>query len=274
MVFAVSVCNAVFAFDTSHVGNLVFKITYHTWVFQGLLYLVLAVQHVRGTRTLLEQANADESVLRLNWLRRLLALNGVIWGLMLMDRVYEIAGLPENPWQSTASYALTTLALFGLAWFGLHLPRVASAGLAETLPVEQTADRSTSSYARSGLGAEQCAEIAADLSRMMEKDCLYVDSQLDIQALSRCSGWPPNYISQAINQGLHQNFFEFVNGFRVAAAERCLTDPTDQRTILDVAFACGFGSKSTFNTVFKRMTGHTPSEFRRIRRTASYEATA
>jgi AraC-like DNA-binding protein len=74
-------------------------------------------------------------------------------------------------------------------------------------------------------------------------------------------GWPPNYISQALNQGLGQNFFEFVNGFRVAAAECCLADPPDKRTILEVALACGFGSKSTFNAVFKRMTDRTPSQY-------------
>lgn len=274
LVFAFSVCNAVFAFDTSRVGGLAFKITYHAWAFQGMLYLALAVHRVRGARPLLEQANADEAVLRLNWLHRLLALNGVIWGLMLMDRIYGIAGLRESLWQSAASDVLGTLALFGLAWFGLHLPRVASAGPAETLPVEQPTASRSSSYARSGLGAEQCVEMAADLSRLMEEGRLYVDSQFDLQALSRCSGWPSNYISQAINQGLRQNFFEFVNGFRVAAAERCLTDPADQRTILEVAFACGFGSKSTFNAVFKRMTGHTPGELRRTRLAASDEATA
>jgi AraC-like DNA-binding protein len=271
LVFAVSVCNAVFAFDTSRVGNLVFKITYHAWVFQGLLYLAMAIQHVRGARSLLEQANADEAVLRLSWLHGLLALNGVIWGLMLMDRVYEITGLLESPWQSAASDVFGTLALFGLAWFGLHLPRVASSGPAETLPVEQPTVNGAPSYARSGLNAEQCVEMAADLAQLMEKDRLYVDSRFDLQTLSRCSGWPSNYISQAINQGLHQNFFEFVNGFRVAAAERYLADPADRRTILEVAFTCGFGSKSTFNAVFKRMTGHTPSEFRRARLAGSNE---
>ena len=271
LVLAVSVCNAVFAFDTSPMGGLVFKITYHAWVFQGLLYLAMAIQRVRGARSLLEQANADEAVLRLSWLHRLLALNGVIWGLMLMDRVYEITGLLESPWQSAASDVFGTLALFGLAWFGLHLPRVASSGPAETFTVEQPAANGASSYARSGLDAEQCVEMAANLARLMEKDCLYVDSQFDLQALSRCSGWPSNYISQAINQGLHQNFFEFVNGFRVAAAERCLADLADRRTILEVAFACGFGSKSTFNAVFKRMTGRTPSELRRARLAGSGE---
>lgn len=188
LVFAVSVCNAVFAFDTAHMGDLIFKITYHAWIFQGMLYLALAIRRVRRARPLLEQAYADEAVLRLNWLHGLLAFNSAIWGLMLMDRVYEITGLPESSWQSAASDVLFTLALFALAWFGLHLPRLASAEPAETFTEKQPAANETLPYARSGLDEEQCIEMAAELSRLMEEDRLYVDSQFDLQALSRCSG--------------------------------------------------------------------------------------
>jgi AraC-like DNA-binding protein len=42
-----------------------------------------------------------------------------------------------------------------------------------------------------------------------------------------------------------------------------LTDPAEPRTILDLAYACGFTSKSTFNAAFKRQVGDTPSNYRR-----------
>lgn len=273
LVFVVSICNAVFAFDTSRAGGLVFRATYHAWVVQGLLYLVFAIQRVRRVRPWLEQANANETVLRQSWLHRLLVLNGVIWSLILIDRIDDIAGVQEGLWQSAGSDVIDTVALFALAWFGLHLPQAAWNEPGENLPSPQSLDE-TASYARSGLSAEQCAEIAGELARIMQRERLYVDSQLDLHALSRRTRWPPNYISQALNQGLGKNFFEFVNGFRVAAAEACLMDAADRRTILEVALACGFGSKSTFNAVFKRMTGYTPSEVRRTRDATSGESLA
>lgn len=272
-VLAFSVGNALYALDTSRVGALAFDITYHAWVLQGLAYLICAIERVRRARSLLEQASADDAILRLHWLHRFAALNGLIWSLMLVDRVYEVLGIREGLWQVAALDVVSTSALFALAWFGLRLPLVASMEPPEVLRADR-ALHGTSSYARSGLGAEQCAEIAADLSRLMEKEHLYADNQLDLQTLSRRSGWPSNYISQALNQGLGQNFFEFVNGFRVSAAERCLADPADPRTILEVALACGFGSKSTFNAVFKRMTGRTPGELRRARIAQAGESTA
>jgi AraC-like DNA-binding protein len=151
--------------------------------------------------------------------------------------------------------ALFVGSLYLLAWFGLR-----ERGARR---IEAEAPSASPSYARSGLAADQCATVAAELSRLMVDEALYADSAFDLAALSRRSGWPPNYVSQALNQGLGRNFFEFVNGFRVAAAERHLADPDDARTILEIALACGFGSKSTFNAVFKRMTGRTPREFRR-----------
>lgn len=93
---------------------------------------------------------------------------------------------------------------------------------------------------------------------------MYADPDFDLLRLSQRSGWPPNHVSQALNQGLGQNFFEFVNTFRIASATASLADGGDGRSVLEIALASGFGSKSTFNAVFKRMTGHTPREYRRL----------
>ncbi|OOG48486.1 helix-turn-helix domain-containing protein [Rhodanobacter sp. C01] len=266
-----SLGNATFAFDQSPAGLLSLHIVYHAWVLQGVLYLAAAVQRTYRARPWLEQASADEVALRLTWLRRLLSLFGVIWTLVAIDRIPSIMGMQESPWLGIVLSCLTTVALFILAWFGLRQRTFVPAPLAD-LCASAEPDRSAP-YARSALDAGQCAQMADELSKLMADQHLYTNSEFDLQALSKQSGWPPNYISQALNQGLGRNFFEFVNGFRIAAAERCLTDPTERRTILEIALACGFGSKSTFNAVFKRMTGRTPSACRRLAHLGS-EATA
>ncbi|WP_430391590.1 helix-turn-helix domain-containing protein [Dyella sp. 20L07] len=261
VMLVISLANALHPFDINAVGAIVFKVTHHAWVVLGLIYLAAAVQLTYRSRPLLEQANADEMALRLTWLRRLVALIAVIWMLLAIDRLSTVTGIKEGPLLSTLLGVFTVVALYILAWFGLRQRAL--------VPVELTgleragAPISQAPYARSGLENAQCADVATDLSRLMLDEQLYADSHFDLRALSQRSGWSPNYISQALNQGLGQNFFEFVNGFRIAAAERCLADPTDQRTILDIGLACGFGSKSTFNAVFKRMTDRTPSEYRR-----------
>jgi len=55
-----------------------------------------------------------------------------------------------------------------------------------------------------------------------------------------------------------------VNGYRIDEAKKLLSDPAhNSEKIISVLYDCGFNSKSVFNTVFKKNTGLTPSEFRR-----------
>ena len=70
-------------------------------------------------------------------------------------------------------------------------------------------------------------------------------------------------LSRILNQHFGKNFFEFINGYRVEEAKRLLRDP-DQQTasMLDILAAAGFTSKSTFNSIFKKHLGQTPSQYR------------
>ncbi|MBN1272090.1 MAG: AraC family transcriptional regulator [Candidatus Aminicenantes bacterium] len=61
------------------------------------------------------------------------------------------------------------------------------------------------------------------------------------------------------------NFFDFVNKYRVEEAKKLFLDVSNNsRSILEQLFDAGFNSKSVFNRVFKKYTGMTPSEFKRI----------
>jgi AraC-like DNA-binding protein len=267
VVLVFSLINAFWALDVTPAGLRAFKLSYHAWVLSGLLYLLAAVLRIYRSRPVLEQCNASESALRLSWLRGLTLLLAVSWIWMTVDRLGKTVGYSQPPALELCLDGLTVMTLYVLAWFGLHQPVLMPEDAAKETRLEATG--TATAYARSGLDARQCTAMAAELAHLVTHERLYTDSQLDLQALSQRSGWPPNYISQALNQGLGLNFFEFVNGFRVKAAQRCLADPTDQRTILEVALACGFGSKSTFNAVFKRLTGQTPRESRRTGSAAS-----
>jgi len=114
-----------------------------------------------------------------------------------------------------------------------------------------------------GLPETKITEIISRLIQLMEKDKLYQEHELTIQTLSDKLGIPSYQVSQAINDGLKKNFYDLINGYRVEEAKRLLVDPKNQNfTILSVGFEAGFNSKTTFNTVFKKFTGITPTEFR------------
>jgi len=97
----------------------------------------------------------------------------------------------------------------------------------------------------------------------MEQDKLYQEADLTLQNLADRIQLPSYQVSQAINDGMNKNFYDLVNSYRVEEAKRLLLDAKNKDfTILSVGFEAGFNSKTTFNTVFKKFTGLTPTEFR------------
>ena len=106
-------------------------------------------------------------------------------------------------------------------------------------------------------------EITSRIVAAMEKDKLYQEPELSLQNLADKLLYPSYQVSQAINEGMKKNFYDLINGYRVEEAKRLLVDEKSRNyTILSVGFEAGFNSKTTFNTVFKRFTGCTPTEFR------------
>lgn len=72
------------------------------------------------------------------------------------------------------------------------------------------------------------------------------------------------YLSQAINESLGKNFYDFINSYRIEEAKKQLKNNIDsKKTVLEVLYESGFNSKSAFNSAFKKHTGFTPTEFKK-----------
>lgn len=98
----------------------------------------------------------------------------------------------------------------------------------------------------------------------------YSASDLTLAQLAEQVNIAPHYLSQVINEKLNVNFLDFINGYRVKAAQDLLTDPKfSHYTILSIAYDAGFNSKSTFYAAFKKITGMTPSAYRKQQVTAA-----
>jgi ligand-binding sensor domain-containing protein/AraC-like DNA-binding protein len=103
------------------------------------------------------------------------------------------------------------------------------------------------------------------LNRLMEGEHLYRQASLSVKDLSQRTLLTTRTISQILNERRKQNFFEYINTFRIREARDIIADPQlrRNRSLLDIAYAVGFNSKSAFNRAFKQVCGHTPSEMKR-----------
>jgi len=111
---------------------------------------------------------------------------------------------------------------------------------------------------------EEKRAMAQTVLNYMETNKPYLESELTLEQLASRLALKPRILSQTINETLGQNFFDFINRFRIKEASRLLTNPPDKKiTIQEIFYEVGFNSKSSFNTLFKKYTGLTPKEFRK-----------
>ena len=103
-------------------------------------------------------------------------------------------------------------------------------------------------------------QLLARLDTLMNEQALYRDNLLTVARLGRRLGVPARDITNATNRGAGCNFSRYVNGYRIAHAQRLLRE-TDL-PVTEVMLESGFLSKSSFNTEFRRITGQTPSQYR------------
>ncbi|WP_010228376.1 helix-turn-helix domain-containing protein [Gillisia marina] len=118
-------------------------------------------------------------------------------------------------------------------------------------------------YAGSSLSQTDLKLFMNKLENHMKTKERFLDSDLNINDLSTELDMTSKVLSQVINEGYSNNFFDFVNTYRVEAAKALLTNQVDNKqTIQEVMYDSGFNSKSSFNTAFKKFTKLTPTQFK------------
>jgi AraC-like DNA-binding protein len=118
-------------------------------------------------------------------------------------------------------------------------------------------------YLKSALDETMMDEYEAKLKKYMQQSKVYLDTELSLDDLAHKIKIPKHHITQLLNDRVHKNFYSFINEYRIEEAMQKLRDPEVDVNMLSLAFDCGFNSKSSFNSYFKKITGVTPSAYRK-----------
>ena len=98
------------------------------------------------------------------------------------------------------------------------------------------------------------------LVRVLEYVEAHLSERLDLRVLAREAGISPFHFAALFTKTVGATPHRHVQHLRMQAAKAMLRD-TD-KTILDIALSCGFGSASHFAVAFRRQFSQTPTEFR------------
>lgn len=102
------------------------------------------------------------------------------------------------------------------------------------------------------------------LLAFMNDEKPYLAPEISLFDLSKKVSIPHRSLSEIINNSLHQNFYDFINSYRIKESLHLLKDRDDtHKTVLEILYAVGYNSKSSFNVAFKKHTGMTPSHFKK-----------
>lgn len=118
-------------------------------------------------------------------------------------------------------------------------------------------------YEKSALSEEVEEAVLHKLTRFMESEKPYLQSDLSLPKLASQLDTTPHHLSQLLNDRLQQSFFDLLASYRIREAQQLLHHPTTANLKIDeIAERVGYNSPSAFHTAFKRLTGQTPAQFR------------
>ena len=97
---------------------------------------------------------------------------------------------------------------------------------------------------------------------LMEKEHLYRKDSLSLAEVASLFAINKCYLSKIINEASNKKFTDIVNTYRVEEVKKSFQSNKQRRyTIMSLAYDAGFSSKATFNSIFKKDTGLTPSQY-------------
>lgn len=130
-------------------------------------------------------------------------------------------------------------------------------------PPTVTTESETRKYTSSNLNDNQRQALAEAIMNVMENTTEFCDTEFSIDRLSTLVGSNSKYVSQVINGTFNKNFSNLVNEYRIQQACLRLADTAryGNYTMRAIAQSTGFNSYSTFVSVFRKVTGLTPSMY-------------
>jgi AraC-like DNA-binding protein len=236
------------------------RIVYSTCFFLSVtIYSILAFIEIRKHQNNLKNlVSFTSGVITLNWLKIVsISFYTAYFVLFILGGINMVGDyIPFDPY--FVIFGFIALFSFVYSFYGIKQPVIFGK---ELKPEEDK--KEIEKYAKSGLKPSQAEEYLNRLISFVEDKKPYLERDLNINDLSSMTSIPRHYITQILNEKHKRNFFMFINEYRVKEVIERFSDPKyNHYTILAIAYDAGFNSKTTFNSIFKSLTGLTPSEFR------------
>lgn len=233
-------------------------------VLSGPAYFLLSIKLFRRLDKNISDNFSSLQNIDLNWLRKLVLIFGFIWTvLMIIASMYHVLRLFSMFFCIDGLILSLSVFIILIGYFGLkqreifiHYPNVNQDYITDT--------DSSKKYAGSNLKENDAQGYANQLTHYMITEKPYLNPDLTLPLLAKELNIPSYHLSQVINEKFQLNFFDYINNYRIEEVKSRIVDSRfSSYSLLGIAYECGFNSKSTFNRIFKKVTGLTPTEYKK-----------
>lgn len=241
--------------DPTYWFRLVFAIaSLVSWVAYNFTTAILIYKY---RSRLVDEFSNIESNKKISWLFFVVIFYNLFCLLLLISGLFNVFMHIEFPLSPVVNYSALLVLVYVLGFYGLKQEVI----FREDVDSPKD-DEKNSIPMPSMLSEVQTARIKDDLVNYFTKSKPYLNPDLSMDMLSKALGYPKHHITDVLNKEIGKNFFQFVNEYRIEAVKQMLSADKNYFSIEAIGYECGFNSKSSFFTIFKKATGKTPLQYK------------
>ena len=227
------------------------------FIVSGISYSVVAYRKLLQHQKLIQENFSYSNRISLSWLRyAILGIGAVFSTAAVVSILREVLDFQFPFNADILFYSLIVAFVVYVGYSGIRQQNLFSNNISS----EKELSKMEGEYKKSGLKSDVAVTKHRELMDLMEKEKLYLDPKLSLNMLSERLSVSSNHLSQIINQYEKVNFHDFVNRYRVEEfIQRAQSNKNF--TLLAHALDSGFNSKSSFNSIFKKLKSQSPSQY-------------
>lgn len=197
----------------------------------------------------------------LKWLKWFFYLGGGVFVLWIMSILFNVTGMVQKPY---SYYPLRLGSSILIYWVG-YQAFFRYVVLKDRISLRKEIRKKQTSKSDKPVENQERAESAfEEIDSFVINSQKFLDPNLSLESLSEELGMSNSSLSKLMNSYAGSNFSDYINKFRVEEAQKLLADTSfSGYTIVAIGLECGFNSKSTFYSAFKKFTKLTPASYRK-----------